>query len=199
MARSLTPAQIRQRYGKEAYTLLTRIKRGEVRKRRRTILALADAVLLGTPRTEVYAEETCLNKRTHFRCLRDDDDYRNAYMHIVGNEEHPGIARRLFLQIVDEETGEAISVLNNAVNLLVDGSYKAALALLESLDAEEMKLDMRGNAHYAPDNRTRLAAAKTLFDLTKEWRAPKDEGADDLKLIIELPDNMRQSDREDQN
>lgn len=190
-SKSLSPAQIRQRYGPEIAAALTAIRRGQAPRKRRTLLALADAVMLGHSREEVYKDPLCLNRRTHYRLMRDDEQYRQAFMLLIGTEDEPGAARQMFMNALDEETAASLSVLNAAVNTLVDSSAKAALALLDGLQAEEMKLDMKGGEHYAPDNRTRLQAARALFEIVERWRKVDEKEADELNLHIFLPDNLR--------
>ena len=189
--KSLTPNQIKRRFGEEAYEALKKVRKGDMRRRRRTLLALADSVMLGEPKEDVYGTEGILSRRNHYRLLADDEDYRNAYHLLIGTQEEPGIAQRILEARVDEESLGSLQMINRAVNLMVDGSTKAAEAILDGLAAEEMKLDMKGGEHYHPDTRSRLAAARSLFEIIEKWRAEGPEEDQTLKLEIVLPDNQR--------
>lgn len=194
-ARAITPAQVKQLYGPEVASALKAIRKGQPRLKRLTLLALADAMIAGETQLSAFQLTDTATRRTHYRWLKDDPAYHAAHTILIGSEEEPGLARQGLMAVLDAESDEALLLWRQAGTLLKTHTSAAVRTLIESLSAQDVKVDPRGGEHVVPDNAARLRAALAIIELTagrEQADKDADKGDKPLRVELTLPSNNRE-------
>jgi len=145
--------------------LLVNIVDGQhYRKKRHTILALAEAAYLNVSQATVYRLPGCASKVAHYKWRDNDPAYEEAYQFLVGDAAMPGQARQLREQEIDEQELLAISALAEAKNVLRMAAADAAYMLTEALHAE---------TSHGPKWHERISAANSILDRSDQETATK--------------------------
>lgn len=148
-----------------ASDLLANIVDGEhYRKKRHTILALAEAAYLNVSQATVYRLPGCASKVAHYKWRDNDPAYEAAYQFLVGDAAMPGQARQLREQEIDEQELLAISSLAEAKNVLRMAAAEAAYTLTEALQAK---------TSHGPKWHERITAANSILDRSDAETATK--------------------------
>lgn len=160
-----------QRWGDAAYQRLQEIGPPHTFKKRRTILALADAAYTGQSLNSALKDSKTGSKTAHYKWLEKDPAYADAYAFIVGNQETPGLAHRQRMTEIEEEEARAVTVVAAARRRLKLLSGRAVDALASALDAEIMIPGEEGEVFYRADHTNRRLAAKDILDRNPETAA----------------------------
>ena len=148
-----------------AHDLLANIVDGQhYRKKRHTILALAEAAYMNVSQATVYRLPGCASKVAHYKWRDNDPAYEAAYQFLVGDAAMPGQARQLREQEIDEQEQLAISALAEAKNVLRMASADAAYMLTEALQAK---------TSHGPKWHERISAANSILDRSDQETATK--------------------------
>jgi len=148
-----------------AQDLLASIVTGQhFRKKRRTILALADAAYMNVSQATVYRLQGCASKVAHYKWRDVDPQYEAAYQFLVGDPATPGVARVQREQEIDEQEHLAISALAEAKNVLRMAAADAAYTLTDALHAE---------TSHGPKWHERISAANSILDRSDQETATK--------------------------
>ena len=148
-----------------AQDLLANIVDGQhFRKKRRTILALAEAAYINVSQATVYRLPGCASKVAHYKWRDVDTDYEAAYQFLVGDVATPGLARLQREQEIDEQEHLAISALAEAKNVLRMAAADAAYMLTEALHAQ---------TSHGPKWHERITAANSILDRSDQETATK--------------------------
>ena len=143
-------------WGDEAASLLANIIGGRhFRKKRLTLLLMADAALYNRPLTSVMDMSEAGSRITHYKWRKVDPAYEAAYMFLVGDHAAPGQARILRERNLDADELRAISSLAEARTQLKLASADAVQTLIESLDASNK---------WGPKWHERILAANSILD-----------------------------------
>lgn len=148
-----------------AQDLLVNIVDGQhFRKKRRTILALAEAAYINVSQATVYRMPTCGSKVAHYKWRENDPDYEAAYQFLVGDANAPGLARQQRELEIDEQELLAISALAEAKNVLTMAAADAAYTLTDALLAK---------TSHGPKWHERIQAANSILDRADTETATK--------------------------
>jgi hypothetical protein len=148
-----------------ASDLLANIVDGEhYRKKRHTILALAEAAYINVSQATVFRLPGCASKVAHYKWRDNDPAYETAYQFLVGDAAMPGQARQLREQEIDEQELLAISALAEAKNVLRMAAADAAYTLTEALHA---------STSHGPKWHERITAANSILDRSDAETATK--------------------------
>jgi hypothetical protein len=134
------------------------------RKKRHTILALAEAAYINVSQATVYRMPGCASKVAHYKWRDNDPAYEAAYQFLVGDAAMPGQARQLREQEIDEQEHLAISALAEAKNVLRMASADAAYTLTDALQAK---------TSHGPKWHERIQAANSILDRSDTETATK--------------------------
>lgn len=154
-------------WGAEAIALLDEIKNPHARRKRSTLIALADAVLDGQPFARVWERRDCASDNAHYRWLTSDPAYKLAYNHLVGDPSAPGLARQQYEAMTDQMEADAVTAVARARHGIRINSEEAVMALVKALEANR-PLVIDGEVRDYPDTTNRVAAAKALLDRLPE-------------------------------
>lgn len=125
-------------WGEEAQELLAAVTEGiHFRKKRRTLLKLAEATYINVAQATVFKMPDCASKVAHYKWRDVDPDYEAAYLYLVGDPHTPGIAKLTREAELDEDEALAVSALVQARTTLRLGSADAAATLMNALDASD--------------------------------------------------------------
>ena len=148
-----------------AHDLLANIVDGQhYRKKRHTILALAEAAYINVSQATVYRLPGCASKVAHYKWRDNDPAYEAAYQFLVGDAAMPGQARQLREQEIDEQELLAISSLAEAKNVLRMAAADAAYTLTDALQAK---------TSHGPKWHERITAANSILDRSDAETATK--------------------------
>ena len=148
-----------------AQDLLDNITEGDhYRKKRHTILALADAAYMNVSQATVYRLQGCASKVAHYKWRSNDSAYEAAYQFLVGDAAAPGAARVQREQEIDEQEHLAISALAEAKNVLRMAAAQAAYTLTDALEAR---------TSHGPKWHERISAANSILDRSDQETATK--------------------------
>lgn len=160
-----TTADEQSQWGEEAQALLANIVDGQhYRKKRRTILALAEAAYINVSQATVFRSPNCASKVAHYKWRENDPDYEAAYQFLVGDPALPGLARQQREQEIDEQESLAISALAEAKNVIRMAAADAAYTLTEALQAK---------TSHGPKWHERISAANSILDRSDAETATK--------------------------
>lgn len=181
-----TEADQSSQWEEEAQELLASIVDGQhYRKKRRTILALAEAAYINVSQATVYRLPGCASKVAHYKWRDNDPAYEAAYQFLIGDPAMPGIARQQREQEIDEQESLAISALAEAKNVLRMASADAAHTLTDALAAA---------TSHGPKWHERIQAANSILDRSDAETATKVAPAmttiDTAIMKIYAPDEM---------
>lgn len=152
-------------WGEEAQRMLENIVDGQhYRKKRRTILALAEAAYINVSQATVFRMPGCASKVAHYKWRENDPDYEAAYQFLVGDPALPGLARQQREQEIDEQESLAISALAEAKNVIRMAAADAAYTLTEALQAK---------TSHGPKWHERIQAANSILDRSDAETATK--------------------------
>ena len=152
----LSPDTDDEKWGSTAADLLAAITEGpHYRKKRRTILLLADAAYLNHAMTSVWKVPDAASSVAHYKWLSNDAEYAAAYSFIVGTAVDPGLSRTKREDELDEEELLAVGSLLEARTKLRLFAAKAVNTLGAALDAVD---------RYGPQWRERIQAANSILD-----------------------------------
>ena len=156
MALEATIDPVTDQWGELATELLANITDGpHFRKKRRTLLKLAEASYLNIPMSTVFLQPDTCSKMAHYKWRDVDPDYENAYAYLIGDPQSPGIAKITREQELDEDEALAISALVQARTTLRLGTAAAANTLMNALDASDRT--------QTPLWRERIVAANSIL------------------------------------
>ena len=149
----------------QAQELLANIVDGQHhRKKRRTIIALADAAYGNRSQASVFTLASCASKVAHYKWREQDLAYEAAYQFLIGDSSMPGLARQLREQEIDEHESLAISALAEAKNVIRTASADAAYTLVDALQAR---------TSHGPKWHERISAANSILDRSDAETATK--------------------------
>lgn len=148
-------------WGEQAGVLLRQITGQHCRRKRATLLALADGAYAGTSLNEALTGPETGSKTAHYKWLRNDPDYAAAYMHLVGHDDAPGLALRQRQAELDAIEAAAVAAVTEARRTLRLASLDAVRALRDALQATVV---FQGADTDAADHRARVAASKEILD-----------------------------------
>jgi hypothetical protein len=144
-------------WGNDAATLLQAVTAGiHYVKKRRTLIALADAAYNNTSQANVFRDKQFASKVAHYKWRANDPDYETAYLYLVGDLSDPGVARISREQELDEDEHVAISALAEARTKLRIASAEAVDTLVDALGAT--------NRFDNPMWHQRILAASAILD-----------------------------------
>lgn len=143
-------------WGEESWALIQAIEEGpHYRKKRTTILRLAEAAYLNVPQKAVFSRPDCAARTSHYKWRKTDPAYEEAYLFLVGDATEPGLAKQLREAELDEDEVNAISSLQEARTRLRLASRDAVEVLVDALDAF---------VGGKPQWRERIMAANSILD-----------------------------------
>ena len=143
-------------WGEEALLLIQAVVIGpHCRKKRRTLLKLAEAAYLNVSQAAVFRLGDCSSKVAHYKWRKEDEAYEEAYLYLIGDALNPGLARLHREHELDEDEALAISSLVEARTRLRLASADAVRTLVDALDATD-----RFGALW----RERIVAANSILD-----------------------------------
>jgi hypothetical protein len=151
-------AQISSQWGEEAYRLIMAIPEPEVRKKRITLLRLADQRLAGLPLVHVFRVPGTGSERVHYAKWLKIPEYKAAYDYLMAEADKE---REL---IEAGEMADAVTALELARRKLHLSSPAAVKALVEALDGRGLLVDRDGVEHWFDDHSTRIRAAQAILD-----------------------------------
>lgn len=148
-----------------AQELLDAITDGQhYRKKRRTIIALADAAYGNRSQASVFTLASCASKVAHYKWRENDPAYEAAYQFLIGDVAKPGLARKQRELEIDEQEQLAISALAEARATLRIHSAEAAHTLVEALSAR---------TSHGPKWHERISAANSILDRSDQETASR--------------------------
>lgn len=143
-------------WGDDAQRALAAVNDGpHYRKKRLTLLLMADATLRNRPLADVFQLPEAASAPAHYRWRKTDPDYEHAYMFLVGDPAMPGRARIQREKNLDDDELRAISALAEARTKLRLASADAVDTLVDALDAENK---------WGPKWHERILAANSILD-----------------------------------
>ena len=152
----LSPETNDEKWGDSAASLIADITEGpHYRKKRRTILLLADAAYLNNSMTTVWKVPDAASSVALYKWLNNVAQYAAAYDFIVGTAVEPGLSRTKREDELDEEELLAVGSLLEARTKLRMYAAKAVDTLGMALDAVD---------RYGPQWRERIQAANSILD-----------------------------------
>lgn len=144
------------RWGDIARDALVKVTDGpHYRKKRATILKLAEHAFENLPQHLVWTMPHCASRQAHYKWLKNDENYAAAYHIIVGTVTDPGLARLQRAEIIDEAEDLAITALADARAQLRVATSAAVQTLIDGLSASN---------RYGPKWHERIMAANSILD-----------------------------------
>lgn len=166
-------------WGDDAVTSLHSVIKGpHYRKKRLTLLKLAEAAYLNKSQLQLFREATegngCGSRTAHYKWRNNDAAYETAYQYLVGDRANPGVAMLVREQELDEVETLAISALVEARTHLRLLSAEAVNTLGEALYAKD---------RYGPLWRERIVAANSILDRSEAADTGKARHTGSLTLV----------------
>lgn len=156
------------RWGERAYELLRAIPAPEARKKRTTLLAIADAVIVGRSLVSVFEQPNTCSRTIHYNKWMHQPEYRAAYDWLVGNDDAPGLARKEAEAAELREYERATTQIATARHELQMASLPAVRRMVAALDAENGVYYEGGKIADEPAHAVRLKAASEIADRIPE-------------------------------
>ncbi len=182
-------------WGQAVNRLLVDVNSGQGDLRRRTLLALADAVYAGVSMNSVLSKRVDDGRVTgsapsHWKWRREDPAYEAAFQFLIGTPATPGVARVAGESVTSEQEAEALASIDGARTRLHLLALPAVERLEAALEATELKLDPHGHEHVHPDFSTQVRAASEILDRGDETTS----GSGPVATVkVYLPDNKREA------
>lgn len=151
-------------WGETTHAMLSMITGRHYRKKRATLLHLADAAMLNLAQATVYRKHDCASKVAHYKWRKQDPAYEAAYAYLVGSHEQPGLSRDARAQELDEDEKRGVLALEEARISLRVASADAVAMLIEALQA---------SYKTGPAWRERIQAAQAILDRADSVTAQK--------------------------
>lgn len=140
---------IKSIWGKEAYRLLYKLDGGEVVKRRRTLLIVADYKMRGLSISKALKRKDCLSPTMFYKWLKKDPHTAAAYEHLTH------VADTLYQQMLTVAEQDAVMALAQAQHQLK----------MEAPNNIQKLVDLR---ELSQDQNIQLSAANSLADRVLE-------------------------------
>lgn len=152
-------------WGDEAFEILQKITPPHVRKKRTTIILLADATLAGTTHAAVFKPSTtrrACSQNTHYMKWIHEPSYKAAYDFLIGTADAPGLSRQRRDAILDQQEAEAVAHIATAHQKLQMLAGPAVEAMARGLTAD-FPIHYKGNiVDFLPDTAAQLRAADII-------------------------------------
>jgi hypothetical protein len=151
-------------WGDQVDDLLAGITGRHHRKKRHTLLKLAEATYLNQSQASVFKLQSCASKVAHYKWRQVDPAYEEAYLFMIGDEDRPGLARVAREEELDALERQAVSAISQARTELRIATADAATALRDALSARD---------RFGPDWSIRVKAATAILDRADDETAQR--------------------------